>query len=364
MSRLSSLNLGLFCVLISSCQGGVIEGVVGPSRTIDKPAPNLTASSAERFGFRPQVTSPVAPVDRPRLFVFDLPEAWSELPATQFRLINLKVPGEVQCWISTARGSLDANLNRWRGQLGLAPWSPAEIEALPRKTMLELPAVYVELTGDSKGGMGAEPIIGAKLLGLVAELPSGVSVFVKMLGPGPAVDRQVENFDKLRLSLAPAEIEAQPGGEDGSQMVAQPSIGDAAGGLVWQMPEAWSQTAPRSMRVVTFRPHANPQTECWISSWAGEVGGVMANITRWRAQVGMAPLTTNQVAALPKISVLGGEAMILDALPSGEGGQALLALLSYVDGQSTFVKMIGPKNEVEAEREHFMDLCRSLRRSN
>lgn len=362
MSSSSHFCLGL--LLLSSCSAGEIEGEIGSPRVVDRPPPDLTAGSAERFGFRRQAPAQVAASDRPRLFEFELPEGWTELPGTQFRLINLKVPGGVECWVSTARGSLDANLNRWRSQLGLAPWSQAEIEALPRKAMLQLPAVYIELTGDSKGGMGAEPIEAAKMLGLVAALPSGISVFVKMLGPGSAVDQQIENFDKLRQSLVPAQIDGHPEVDQGSPAASQTPVGDAAESLVWQVPAGWSETAPRNMRVVTFLPDANPQTECWISSWAGEVGGVMANVARWRGQVGLGPLSAEQVAALPKISVLGGEALIVDAIPFGEGGQSLLAMLSYVEGQSTFVKMIGPKNEVEAEREQFMALCRSLRWSN
>ena len=350
--------------LLSACRAGDIEGEVGPPRVVEQSVPNLIASSAERFGFRRQAPAQPAPSERPRLFEFALPEDWQELPGTQFRLINLRVPEGVECWVSTARGSLFANLNRWRGQLGLAPWSQVEIDALPRKTMLELPAVYVELAGDSQGGMGAEPIVGAKMLGLVAELPSGVSVFVKMLGPGAAVDQQKQNFDDLRKSLVPARLDAQPGVANGSPAGSQTQVGDAAGELVWQTPAGWSQTAPRNMRVVTFRPDANPRTECWISSFGGEVGGVMANVSRWRGQVGLGSLSVDQVAALPRIAVLGGQALIVDASPGGEGGQALLALLSYVNGKSTFVKMIGPKHEIEAEREHFMALCRSLRRSN
>ncbi|MHC5065048.1 MAG: hypothetical protein ACYTG5_13865 [Planctomycetota bacterium] len=346
----------ILCLILPACSMGDGEAEVAPGRTVDRAPLNLSAGTAERFGFRQR--NPQAAEQGRALFAFDLPEGWTELPASQFRLINLQAPGDVQCWISTAGGALLANLNRWRGQLGLSEMGQEEVDALPQKDLLGVPALYVELEGELAGGMGQDPTPGAKMLGLVSDMGNGSSLFVKMIGKAEAVDAAKPGFEQLRASLRPGDRAAATGADTGAPPAAP---GNGASPITWATPSDWVQIETRDMTLVTFRAKTNPDTECWISHWPGEVGGLQANVARWRRQMGLGPLSPVQVAALPTIDSLGGKGVIVEALPDGDSVEALLALSVFVDGRSTFVKMIGPKNQVEAERENFMSLCKSLK---
>ncbi len=351
----------LICLLLPACSMGDREAEVAPPRVVAAEPLDLSASSAERFGFR-QRSSGAAERGR-ALFAFDLPDGWTEEPSTQFRLINLMAPGGVQCWVSTAGGALLANLNRWRGQLSQAAMSQAEVDALPRKDLLGVPAIYVEIEGDSSGGMGQDPIPGAKMLGLVSDMGNGNSLFVKMLGKAEAVDAAKPGFEQLRETLRPGPM-ADDSGAAGNVGTPPAAPGNGASPIAWEAPATWNQIETRNMTLVTFRATANPETECWVSHWPGEVGGLQANVARWRRQMGLGPLSPVQVAALPKLEVLGGEGVIVEAIPEddpdGSVVSALLALSVFVDGRSTFVKMIGPKDQIESERENFMNFCKSL----
>src|SRR5690606_21160343 len=98
-----------------------------------------------------------------------------------------------------------------------------------------------------------------------------------------------------------------------------------------------------------------------------DAGGVLQNVNRWREQVGAGPLTQAQVAALPKVALLGSEAPIVEAAGTFQGmndgpreGFAVLGTLASAGDAMVFVKMTGPQDVVRAERERFLAFCRSL----
>jgi hypothetical protein len=96
---------------------------------------------------------------------------------------------------------------------------------------------------------------------------------------------------------------------------------------------------------------------------------VLGNVNRWRQQMGLPELDAPALAELPRIRVLGGEAIVVDL----EGDfrddmrrppvpQARMLGAIRVRAQDVvFVKMTGPAAVVAPEREAFLDFCRSLR---
>ncbi|NIA14822.1 MAG: hypothetical protein GWP08_12160 [Nitrospiraceae bacterium] len=132
----------------------------------------------------------------------------------------------------------------------------------------------------------------------------------------------------------------------------------------WKAPEGWTQTSPKPMRLVNFQ--LGPETaraECYISVLQGMGGGVEMNVNRWRGQVGQEPLSPEAIAELPTIPVAGGTGPLIEAATPEDGGAQPLMLLGTMcarEGQGVFVKMIGPKETVLAERERFLEFCRSI----
>jgi len=141
-------------------------------------------------------------------------------------------------------------------------------------------------------------------------------------------------------------------------------------GLAWTAPEGWVGQPAKRMRVVTFRPSAESAAECYVTVLGPEAGDVTANMDRWREQMGQPRLDRAEFARLPRIQVLGQDIAVLQVEGSYRGDQdeqiaeaALLGIVCPDKDHSLFVKMIGPKAEVLAERANFEAFCRSLRRA-
>ncbi|MBL9087922.1 MAG: hypothetical protein JNM10_12365 [Planctomycetia bacterium] len=298
-------------------------------------------------------------------YTWSTPAGWEPLPAAPMRAAGWKVtaaPG-TECTFSTlpaSGGGFVANVNRWRKQMSLEPTDEAAVAALPTKgTLLGRPARWVELTGTYVGMGGGATVEGAKLVGLVAELPQATA-FLKLTGPAASVDAEVTRFLELAASIA-------PGSGAAAATRAEPPA--PAAPFQWTAPAGWTQGPARSMRVATFVPTGAPSSEVAVSILKGTAGGVRANLDRWRGQMGAAPLTDAEFEALPRAKVLGGTAVFLAVegayagMSGGAGaaGSMLLGMALPRPGDMVFVKMTGPAAEVRGEQDRFRAFCESFR---
>jgi len=144
------------------------------------------------------------------LFSWVTPEGWSEAGAdsTGMRFINLKFgpQGEGECYLSIMPGTgggMEANINRWRAQMGQAPYTPEELQKLPTKPLLNRDATYVDFTGDFKGVGASEAQKDYRLAGLVLAAPQ-FTLFIKMTGPKDLVEKNMPAFDQFTQSISPA----------------------------------------------------------------------------------------------------------------------------------------------------------------
>ncbi|MFA6239528.1 MAG: hypothetical protein WC655_01290 [Candidatus Hydrogenedentales bacterium] len=137
----------------------------------------------------------------------------------------------------------------------------------------------------------------------------------------------------------------------------------------WVAPEGWETAPPTSTRLANFR--IGTDAECYLTILPGGAGGAEANVNRWRKQMSLADYTAEEFAVLTKKSVLGTEALFVafDGTYVGMGGSeskdgySLLGVIFDDSGKSVFVKMVGPKAVVDAERERFDSFCQSLKRA-
>lgn len=165
-----------------------------------------------------------------------------------------------------------------------------------------------------------------------------------------------------RLGARPQGMAAR--GADGMGMPAAASSGPVP--YAWDAPEAWTVLAPTQFRLANF---AIGEVECFLSALPGAAGGVKENLDRWRGQMSQPPYTDAEFAALPRGEALGAEAVFveIDGVYTGMAGETqgadytMLGMIVPHEGNTVFVKMVGPTTAVGAERARFAAFCASLR---
>jgi len=132
------------------------------------------------------------------------PEGWSERnESNPSRLATLDVAdGEQRAEVSITRfpgdvGGLLPNVNRWRGQLGLAPVQDlAALEHPLEEVQVDGSASQLlDLVGESSSGSDAQRM-------LVVLVPhEGFTYFIKMTGPKTLLDLQRDPFVQFARSV-------------------------------------------------------------------------------------------------------------------------------------------------------------------
>lgn len=193
LPRLSPAALLLACALAGSACSKTEEpppGAVPPSRSAEsKPAGK---------------PAPPQPPSKPMVdLAWDAPAGWikAENP-NPMRKATYKVPraagdtedGELA--ISSAGGSVELNITRWKGQ-----FDKANDPVINKRAVGDLKVTEVEIEGTFNGGgmpggPPAEPKAGYAMLSAIVETPS-VLFFFKLTGPQKTLRAAKPDFDKL-----------------------------------------------------------------------------------------------------------------------------------------------------------------------
>lgn len=182
----------------------ILAGCAEQPKTLDTrvaKAPALESETAK--------SAPKSPAEKSELrdstvggFTFKVPGDWEEKPPkSDFLLGEFTIPGEAgpaRLTLSSARGGIEANLDRWRGQIQTGPKdtpaSQTEIQFDGRDaTLIELTGTYSDMFG------GGAPNKNSKLLGVAAALGEA-DFFVKMTGPAETVTARRDEFLKFVAS--------------------------------------------------------------------------------------------------------------------------------------------------------------------
>ncbi len=142
----------------------------------------------------------------------------------------------------------------------------------------------------------------------------------------------------------------------------------AAPKFKWEVPLGWKEVAATRMRAANFKIERDAALECYLTALPGMAGGVVANINRWRKQIGLEAMAQHDIVGLPKRQFLGRAALFVDLQGTFSGmggakrdGYRMLGLILERPGQTVFLKMTGPARSVEAERAHFLELAASFK---
>jgi hypothetical protein len=261
-----------------------------------------------------------------------LPEGWSQRPGNSMRFATLVVEGAeepLECSVSKlpfADPSRDeyvlANINRWRGQLRL---SPIAISDLPGETKVvkladeDLQATVINIVGQSSGAGSMAPFAGGN----------------------------------VRPSIA--------GGGSESSMESR------AGKLRYETPVGWSPGAAETSRggiVVRWEAafevrDGDQRIEITVSKFPTAAGATLPNINRWRGQIGLNAIASEQLDREKKTIELGG--ITGDYVNFGGSEQSILGVIAERNGLTWFVKLQGSSDLANREQQNFENFVRSIR---
>lgn len=212
----------LAVLALTSCKKLDERMAISETREISaKAAPQeANASSEQRFGPAlrslgmdgSQEQQPQGPQPSLRdLLTWTLPEGWKEVPPgsdpSGMRLVDVRFgeKAEGECYISIMpgpAGGLNANLNRWRKQMGQPDYTEDEIAKLPKKPLFNRDGVYAAFDGDYKGVGMTEAQKGYRLAGIIHSAEQA-TIFVKMIGPKALVESNAGAFDAFCQSISP-----------------------------------------------------------------------------------------------------------------------------------------------------------------
>ena len=302
-----------------------------------------------------------------------VPAGWEEKPASGMRVASYGVKRtdgrsvdiSVVAMGGGAGGELE-NVNRWRDQIGLEPATEADLAGLRSI----IPAgnrqvVMYQLDGKKAVLDGKYP---ARTLAAI--LPAGeMTVFFKITGESALVAEQKPQFLAWLKSVdtgggggesapeapAPASAPAVSGGSE------RASGGGADGLPNWQVPSGWKAAGPKPMRLASFDiPDAAGNGDVSISKLSGNGGGLLANVNRWRGQVGLAPLEAGALAANSKtVATAGGDSGTWVELVGTE--KTILGAIVARGEVSWFFKLTAPAAVAAKNRDAFEQFVRSIR---
>jgi len=150
--------------------------------------------------------------------------------------------------------------------------------------------------------------------------------------------------------------------ETGTESEGGSSAGERAAAGPWIVPEGWTlDPAPRPMRVATYLiDDESGPVEVAITRFPGDVGGLHANVNRWRGQVGLGPIAADDLDEHVEPfdnENFEGHTMRIEG-PRGH----MLAAATFDPraGETWFVKITTTPEVADRVEPEFLDFSRSI----
>lgn len=353
--------------VVAGCDGGKVQEYQVAKEPAQAQMPALPPGHPDTSG-----------VGGPKLD-YKLPTGWQEAAPGQMRAASFRVAGKEgkQADVSVvplpglAGSDLD-NVNRWRGQVGLAAVSEEGLSKLAEAVEVGgQPAKLYDLAGTNAGSGDQSRILAAIMR------REGVAWFFKMTGDEGLVAEQkpafVEFLKSVSFPAAGAQGHLPPSHPpiDGGGMMAQAGAAAATppgqAKPAWEAPSGWQEVAGGPFLVAKFAlgGAGSAQAAVNVSKSAGDGGGLLANVNRWRGQLGLEPTTEGDLAKESRALSSAGEATKVVEI-SGKGGKTgqvarLVAVMVPRSGETWFYKLMGDAAVVQAEKEAFLKFVQDVK---
>jgi len=154
-------------------------------------------------------------------------------------------------------------------------------------------------------------------------------------------------------------IEGMPAPADaGAAMsaTAVPTTADLT--LVWTAPAGWTQKQASAMRKGSYAV-SGPEGagDISITAFPGDVGGDLANVNRWRGQLGLPPVQ-DAARALQPLEANGLHMMVFEGVNEG---RRMIGVIIPQSGATWFFKFTGPDALVAREKPTFLSFLQTVK---
>lgn len=311
---------------------------------------------------------------------YTIPAGWQKQPAQAMRLASFQIPGGGDVSVVSLPGPADltSNVNRWRGQVGLAPVT----DTVARQGVRTLQVAGVPASALELYAPGGKP---DKAMRVMLFEKHGQTWFIKLAGPASLVKAQQQPFEAFARSLQISDTASArlPGMETNSNGPDTPPLGNADGmganhppvdqdmsqmppleaeetdtQLSYQAPGDWRAKPSDAMRIASFE--AGSGGDVSIVHLGGDGGGLLENVNRWRRQLALAPIAENQLNSTLSPVTIGGEKGALLNLADARHAQGMLVALVMYQDQTWFIKMVGPAALIDQQRPKFLAFVQSI----
>ena len=233
-------------------------------------------------------------------------------------------------------------VNMWREQLGLETLKEEEAaqQLQPVEVGGEKGSLF-DVTG--KSANSSEPY---RIVTAMVHRPEG-SWFYKLSGPAGAVGAEKPRFIEFLKSIQIKEAAAQVAA---SEERSKPK---------WQVPSQWKELPARQMQVARFAipERGAAQAEVFVSVFPNDTGGTLANVNRWRKQLGLDAITEEDLPSLVKpLDPAKPEAMLVELTNKDK---KLLGAIVHRGESYWFYKLLGDSEAVAPEKESFVAFAKS-----
>ena len=307
---------------------------------------------------------------------WNVPAGWTEKEASGMRIASYSITApdgrtadaSVVPLGPTAGSELD-NVNRWRTQLGLGSVTDAELAGLTQAVPIG------GVTGKLFDLVGDKPTLDDKYKArtLAAILSVGTAtVFFKLTGEDALVAENKPKFlawlksvdtgdggDTATTSApAPTAAAATPPPGMAGPIAPPPSTGQPQ----WDVPTGWNSVPASTMRVASYV--VGEGGDFSVVALGPAAGGTLANLNRWRGQLGLSPVGEADIPTVTTtLNLPGGDKAIVADLTgegAGAGKKMLAAIVSRAD-RTWFYKLTGSAALVTQEHDNFVKFVQSVK---
>ena len=291
----------------------------------------------------------------------EIPENWQPLDTANsprlasFRVASADGDGDSVADMGVtsfpgAAGGLLANVNRWRGEVGIDQVTQGELDDSLDK--IEVGGHVIHLMDAA----GSE----RRTLGAILPLASN-TFFFKLTGPVEVVSANEEAFQKYVAAIEIGEGAAAAPAQSTDAPPDRP-------GLTYQKPDGWVEGETTPMRAASFSVSGGEGREADISviPLGGSGGAELVIVNQWRSTLRLDEISEDQLPTMIEEQEIGGRPFKLSDIESeepmleGDRKARIIVAFSTVGEHTWFFKIAGETSLVAEQKPILLEFLKTV----